>query len=168
MSRTRSIAVLALFTIAAVTAEAFLTAHAAPNTADAFYSIPFEKKPSVPAMTALGRALFFDRGLSASGKMACASCHDPAHAYGPPNALAVQFGGADMKLPGVRAVPSLRYLQNVQPFTEHYHEDDGDDGLDQGPAGGHDWDGRANSTHEQAEVPLMSPFEMANADAAAV
>jgi hypothetical protein len=39
-----------------------------------------------PALTELGRQLFFEKALSASGRMSCASCHDPAHAYGPPNA----------------------------------------------------------------------------------
>src|SRR5690242_741153 len=33
----------------------------------------------------LGRQLFFDTALSASKRMSCASCHSPAHAYGPPN-----------------------------------------------------------------------------------
>ena len=162
--------------VASLCALMMMGAHAAiaatPSVSSAstgsFYAQPFEKQLTVSSLSALGRKLFFDAGLSASGRLACASCHDPAHAYGPPNALVVQLGGADMKLPGVRAVPSLRYLQAVQPFTEHFHEDDGDDGVDQGPAGGHDWDGRADSTHEQAKVPLLSPFEMANADAAAV
>src|ERR1700722_13093295 len=73
----------------------------------------------VAALTRLGRALFFDPSLSASGKLACASCHDPAHAYGPPSDAAVVLGGTDMRQPGVRAVPSLRYLQAVPQFDEH-------------------------------------------------
>src|SRR5579883_537762 len=36
------------------------------------------------AMAKLGRDIFFDVNLSSSGKMACASCHSPDHAYGPP------------------------------------------------------------------------------------
>jgi cytochrome c peroxidase len=68
----------------------------------------------------------------------------------------------------VRAVPSLKYTQNVPPFTEHYFEDEGDDSVDQGPAGGRTWDGRSQSFHDQARLPLFSPFEMANANAAAV
>lgn len=55
------------------------------------------RRPSVPGMTALGKALFFDPALSASGKQACASCHSPTHAYGPPNDLSVQLGGTDRK-----------------------------------------------------------------------
>src|SRR3984885_838937 len=93
-------------------------------------------------LQALGRALFFDPSLSASGRMACATCHDPQHTFGPPNGLAVQLGGKDMRQPGVRAVPSLEYLQAVPPFTEHYFEsdDEGDDSIDNGPTGGLTWD----------------------------
>jgi len=80
----------------------------------------------------------------------------------------VQLGGADGKQPGLRAVPSLTYRQNVPPFSEHFSDTDGDDSVDQGPTGGRDWDGRASSAHEQAIAPLLSPFEMANADSAAV
>jgi cytochrome c peroxidase len=139
---------------------------AAPVDSDApFYADSFEKVPSVAAMTEVGRALFFDASLSASGKLACASCHDPKHAFGPPNDAAVQPGGVDGRRPGVRAVPSLTYAQNIPPFTEHYFDDEEDDGIDQGPAGGRTWDGRAQSAHEQARLPLFSAFEMANAGA---
>jgi cytochrome c peroxidase len=116
-------------------------------------------------MTEVGRALFFDASLSASGKMACAGCHDPKHAFGPANDAAVQSGGVDGRRPGVRAVPSLRYEQNIPPFTEHFFDDEEDDGIDQGPAGGRTWDGRAQSAHDQARLPLFSVFEMANAGA---
>ena len=133
-----------------------------------FYATPFERRPTVAEMTALGRALFRDPALSASGRTACSSCHDPAHAYGPPNARAVQVAGAAGRTPGMRAAPSLRYLQAVPPFTEHFFDSDGDDGIDQGPAGGYTWDGRARSLHEQAALPLLSPLEMANPDPAHV
>ena len=39
-----------------------------------------------------------------------------------------------------------------------------DESVDQGPTGGHTWDGRADTTHDQARLPLTSPFEMANPD----
>ncbi len=133
-----------------------------------FYSNTFEKTPSVAAMTSLGRALFLDPSLSASGRLSCATCHSPQHAFGPPNGLAVQRGGGDGRQAGVRAVPSLTYTQNVPPFTEHYFDDEGDDSIDQGPAGGRTWDGRAQSAHDQARLPLFSPFEMANASVGAV
>jgi cytochrome c peroxidase len=133
-----------------------------------FYAASFEKSPTPKAMAAVGRALFFDTSLSASGKLACATCHDPAHAFGPAGDLPVQRGGADNARPGVRAVPSLTYAQNVPPFTEHFFDSEGDDSVDQGPAGGRTWDGRAQSAHDQARVPLLSPFEMANSSPQAV
>ncbi|KAI1696759.1 bacterial extracellular solute-binding protein, family 7 domain-containing protein [Ditylenchus destructor] len=60
------------------------------------------------------------------------------------------------------------YRQTTPQFSEHFFDNDGDDSLDQGPTGGFAWDGRAASAHEQAEAPLLSPFEMANADRGAV
>ncbi len=111
-------------------------------------------------MTALGELIFRDPSLSGSGKLACSTCHDPERAFGPPNGAAVQMGGSDGSLAGVRAAPSLRYLSAIPRFTEHYH--DGDDGSDAGPTGGLTWDGRAQSTHDQAKAPLFSPLEMAN------
>jgi cytochrome c peroxidase len=143
-------------------------APAPASTPASFYGTPFERHPDARALAELGRALFFDRSLSASGRMACATCHDPARAYGPPNARAVQSGGASGAQPGLRAVPSLMYRQDTPPFSEHYSDNDGNDAEDQGPTGGFDWDGRAASAHEQAEAPLLSPFEMANADRGAV
>jgi cytochrome c peroxidase len=135
---------------------------ATPTAPVSFYESNFERRPSPAALTALGRVVFSDTALSASGRMSCASCHDPAHAYGPTDGRAVRLGGVDGKTPGVRAVPSLRYQQDALPFTEHYMETDGNDSADQGPAGGRGWDGRASSAHEQAALPLLSPFEMAN------
>ena len=143
----------------------------APSTAASevpFYATRFERQPDSKTLTSLGRALFSDRTLSASGDMACASCHDPAHAYGPANHLAVQLGGPHGTLPGIRAVPSLKYHQTIPPFAERFFDNDGDDSQDQGPTGGLDWDGRAGSAHEQAAGPLLSPFEMANASKEAV
>jgi len=153
--------------LAAIAAAALIWVYmggksAAANETTPFYATHFEKTPTPASMAALGRVLFFDKSLSASASMACASCHDPAHFYGPPNDLAVQRGGIDGRQSGVRSVPSLRYTQAIPPFTEHYFDDEGDDSIDQGPAGGRTWDGRAQSTHEQAQLPLFSPFEMAN------
>jgi cytochrome c peroxidase len=133
-----------------------------------FYSRSFEPMPSATALAALGRQLFADPALSASGKIACATCHDPKHDFGPANSQAVQRGGADGRSFGVRAVPSLKYTQNIPPFTEHFVDDDGDDSVDQGPAGGRTWDGRSQSFHDQARLPLFSSFEMANTDSDAV
>jgi cytochrome c peroxidase len=133
-----------------------------------FYAAAFGKNPSVAAMTDMGRALFFDASLSAGGKIACATCHDPKNAFGPSNDSPVQRGGGDGRQFGVRAVPSLMYTQTIPPFTEHYFDDEGDDSVDQGPAGGRAWDGRSQSVHDQARLPLFSPFELANPNAVAV
>src|ERR1700754_3933279 len=122
------------------------------------------------ALEALGRTLFFDPSLSASGQMSCASCHDPVHGFGPPNALPAQLGGKDLRQPGLRAVPSLKYLQALPQFTEHFFEsdDEGDDSIDNGPTGGFTWDGRMDRARDQASFPLLSPFEMGNASVADV
>ena len=118
----------------------------------------------VRLMTEIGRQVFRDPALSASGKMSCASCHSPAHHFGPPNALPVQLGGGDLHQPGLRAVPSLTYIQASPPFTENYHDsdDEGDESIDNGPTGGLTWDGRVDRGADQARIPLFSPFEMAN------
>lgn len=143
-------------------------AAASPAYLAGAYAPTLQRQPSVAQMTAMGRAMFFEPSLSVSGKLSCASCHSPEHAYGPPNGLAVQLGGPDLKDAGTRAAPSLRYLQNAPAFSEHFHDDDGDDSVDAGPTGGRNWDGRARSAHEQALAPLLSPREMGNRDAAAV
>jgi cytochrome c peroxidase len=137
---------------------------AAAASAPSFYETPFERRPAFKTMVELGRSLFSDKTLSASGRVSCASCHDPAHAYGPSGHLPVQMGGPLMNQPGLRAVPSLTYHQSIPNFQEHFFDNDGNDSEDQGPTGGLDWDGRADSGHEQAAGPLLSSFEMANVD----
>jgi cytochrome c peroxidase len=124
----------------------------------------------VGELSALGRRMFSDPALSASGRLSCASCHSPEHAYGPPNALPVQLGGIDLREPGRRAVPSLKYLQAAPHFTEHYFEsdDEGDESIDNGPTGGLTWDGRVDRGRDQARLPFLSPWEMANDTPAAV
>ncbi len=140
-------------------------------------ALPWDPTPSptaayerAEAITALGQALFFDPALSGSGRMACASCHDPALSFTAPNALAVQLGGRDLRRPGVRVVPSLMYAQQTPPFSEHYYEseDEGDESVDQGPTGGRAWDGRVDRVRDQAALPLLDANEMANPNRAAV
>ncbi|MGI4847809.1 MAG: cytochrome-c peroxidase [Janthinobacterium lividum] len=111
------------------------------------------------AMALLGRQIFFDASLSASGKMACASCHDPAFAFAQPNALAAQFGGSTLQQQGLRAVPSLRYLGLTPVFS-----------IDEGgtASGGFNRDGRAATLASQAEQPFLATHEMANESRAAL
>jgi cytochrome c peroxidase len=154
--------------LAACDGQAPISAAAAATPAQPAYvgatyaPVPGRPTPSAAQLTELGRRIFFDGSLSASGKASCASCHDPQHAWGPPNALSVQLGGADGRQQGPRATPSLRYLQTLAAFSEHHHDNDGNDSIDAGPTGGHMWDGRAGSAHEQAGLPLLSPAEMGN------
>lgn len=110
---------------------------------------------AAPTPASLGRKIFFDPSLSASGRMACSTCHDPAHAHAQTNDLAVQFGGPLLDQPGTRSVPSLRYLN---PFG-FFFDSEGT------PTGGFDRDGRAMSLLDQAERPFLSANEMANGDA---
>jgi cytochrome c peroxidase len=137
------------------------------------------------AMAKLGRELFFDASLSSSGKMACASCHSPDHAYGPPNDAPVMLGGPDLTVQGARAVPSLTYLERQLEFSIGP-----DDPLNENPnvaqqaeigktavrvqkiatqtaqsanivpQGGMFWDGRADTLQSQAAGPLLDPREM--------
>jgi cytochrome c peroxidase len=112
-----------------------------------------------PAATA-GKQLFFDTSLSASGKQSCGTCHVPARAFTADPAtdqgLPVPLGGANMDLPGFRNAPSLMYASFTPPF----------DGVNL--IGGYFRDGRASSLAVQAEQPFVTPFEMANANSAAV
>ena len=129
-----------------------------------------EARRQATLLGALGKALFFDPSLSGSGSLACSSCHDPARGFGPANDRAVQLGGGDMHQLGTRAVPSLKYLQVVPSFTEHFHdsEDEADESIDNGPTGGLTWDGRVDRGADQARIPLLSDFEMGNRDEAEV
>ena len=68
------------------------------------------------AVAQLGEKIFFDPSLSASGKQSCATCHSPDHAFGPPNALSVQLGGAtsmDITRPGVDKAYGIGKLKEV-------------------------------------------------------
>ena len=147
------------------------------------------RRPVAPlsAMARLGRDIFFDARLSSSGKIACASCHSPDHAYGPPNDGPVMLGGPDLTLQGARAVPSLTYLERQLDFSigpEKEDENDNVAGLAQQaeagkgavrfekiatqtaqsanivPQGGLFWDGRADTLQIQASGPLLDRREM--------
>jgi cytochrome c peroxidase len=103
--------------------------------------------------------------------MSCATCHSLAHAYGPPNGLAVQLGGPQLDQQGARAVPSLRYVLNRTPiWNKTYISNPAERILEanEPPAGGFTWDGRFNTLHDQATFPLLAPNEMANAGSAEI
>ena len=79
----------------------------------------------------LGKNLFFDRGLSASGKTACASCHNPNFAYSDPRRVSISDNG---RL-GRRNAPSLLNVGYVPRLM---------------------WDGKFHSLEEQAFGPFQS------------
>lgn len=122
-------------------------------------------------MAALGRQMFVDPSLSASGRMSCASCHSPEHAYGPPDARPIVPGGEHMDRQGLRTAPSLRY---VLPRTSVWYKEHQRDPIERAieidsvPTGGFARDGRFDSLREQARAPLFDPVEMANRDDAAL
>jgi cytochrome c peroxidase len=137
-------------------------------------------------MAQLGRAIFFDAGLSSSGRLSCASCHSPDHAYGPPDDAPAIHGGPHLSRQGVRAVPSLMYLERQPNFSIGPDNDENETvsltllavlgqtakrttktagntaetAANMVPQGGLFWDGRANTLQDQALGPLLSPFEM--------
>jgi cytochrome c peroxidase len=116
--------------------------------------------PPLSAAAKVGEKMFFDKSLSASGQLACASCHDPEHAHAAPNGFAVQIGGKHMNKLGTRAVPSLNYTEATPPYADLL---DNPDGISTpGPGGGFTQDGRAPTLAEQAKIPLLSQDEMAN------
>ena len=127
--------------------------------------------PGSEAVVSLGRRIFSDPSLSASGRLACASCHDAGHAYGPPDGRAVRSGGKDLRAAGTRAVPSLRYTLNRTPVWSQEYASNPIERITAAetmPVGGLAWDGRFNHLHEQAAAPFLAPNEMANASAAEV
>lgn len=111
------------------------------------------------AAAVLGEKIFKDTSLSASGRMACATCHDEGKAHGPGNALPAQLGGPLLDRQGGRATPSIRYLAFNTAF---FFDAEGT------PTGGFFWDGRASSLQDQAGRPFLDANEMANTDAAQV
>ncbi len=119
-------------------------------------SAPPPPGPQMSAMAQVGKELFTDTALSASGKQSCATCHVAGRAFAGDDPLPVPLGGPNMDLPGLRNTPSLAYAV----FTPAYHvESDGT------AIGGFFRDGRAASLADQAEQPFLTPFEMANASA---
>lgn len=97
--------------------------------------VPADNAPT-PARVELGRRLFFDTALSASGDMSCATCHDPARAFtdGRPRAV----GSAGRVL--VRNTPTIiNAAYSVPQF----------------------WDGRARGLEDQAFRPVVNGAEMA-------
>jgi cytochrome c peroxidase len=91
--------------------------------------------PYTPEKAELGWLLYFDKRLSGDGSVACATCHDPKHAFtdGQPFSKGIrgQFGG--------RSAPTvINRAFSLEQF----------------------WDGRAKTLEEQAKGPIANPIEM--------
>ena len=91
--------------------------------------------PSTPARVALGRMLFFDPVLSHDQRMACASCHDPAHGFRDRRGFSLGSDGH----PRPRRTPSVANLAYAKALFA---------------------DGRAGSLEEQALEPMLNQAEM--------
>jgi len=91
--------------------------------------------PQTPEKVALGEKLFFDGRLSADGTVACATCHNPAHAFadGRPTSVGIHGAAGERNAPTV-----LNALYNKTQF----------------------WDGRANTLEDQAALPIINSIEM--------
>ena len=149
------------------------------------HPVILRRPPRAPlsAMAALGKKIFFDPSLSSSGRLACVSCHDPRHDYGPPGGAGVMAGGPDLASPGSRAVPSLKYLERQPGFSIGPEQPENESGVlpvamaafaragksalapaaasaNLVPEGGLFWDGRADTLQNQALIPLTNPQEM--------
>lgn len=83
----------------------------------------------------LGQKLFFDRGLSSDGTVACVNCHDPAHGFSDPKP----------RSEGVRGQTGDRHSMPVTAAVMHPYL------L---------WDGKADSAWSQPLKALENPKEM--------
>lgn len=91
--------------------------------------------PPTPAKVELGRKLFFDPGLSGTGKVACASCHDARHGFTDGEVLSLGVNGQ----PLARHTPTVINLAWSNLFF---------------------WDGRAATMEQQAVMPIAEAKEM--------
>src|SRR5579883_2634068 len=105
---------------------------------------PPSAPPSSSALAQAGKALFFDKSLSASGQQSCGTCHVPTRAFtadpSTDHGLPVPLGGIHMDQTGFRNTPSLMYASFTPPFS-----------LKNGAVGGFFRDGRASSLATQAQ-----------------
>jgi cytochrome c peroxidase len=105
-----------------------------PLGLDEYFAVP-EDNPLTPEKIALGRRLFFDKGLSADRSIACASCHQPERAFSDGRPVPVGVGGRK----GTRNAPVLINRAYGRSMF---------------------WDGRVPSLEEQALHPIQDPREM--------
>lgn len=110
----------------------------------------------------LGKYIFEDKTLSRPAGVACASCHDPAHAYQGNNgsSIAAVARGAPDGAFGKRNTPTIMYDSFAPPFGFIDDRDAKTDTVEKIPVGGQFYDGRAVDLTAQVEGPLLDPNEM--------
>jgi len=94
---------------------------------------PTNARSQDPRAAALGQALFFEKRLSGSGALSCASCHDPRQHFADGKIVAEGIGR------GERNTLTLVNAAHHRWFT---------------------WDGRSDSMWAQGLDPLEDPLEM--------
>ena len=129
-------------TLIAVSASVAFASELRDDAKDAFAPLPstipaVKDNPITPAKIDLGKALFFDPRMSASGVFSCNSCHNLA--TGGDDNMPTSIGHGWQK--GPRNSPTV--LNSV--FNEAQF-----------------WDGRAADLAEQAKGPVQAGVEMAN------
>ena len=127
-------------------------------------SIYVTSQKSLSTRGLVGRSIFFDTSLSASGTMSCASCHAPANNYHAPTTTQTPLGGASAQAVGFRAAPTASYMAFMPPFRWLKPGTRGTVGRLGTPHAGLMWDGRAPTLADQARGPFTEPHEMANAN----
>jgi len=111
------------------------------------------------AQLEVAQLLFEEKALSASGQLACSTCHTDETAHSTPDGVGSPLGGVAMSNQGFRSSPSLLYKAKNPAFSFNNNGD---------PVGGFNWDGRANTLASQADGPLLASTEMANPNSNAV
>lgn len=92
---------------------------------------------SSPVMATLGRVLFYEKALSVSGKVSCASCHQQGKDLADATRFSVGFDGSLGTAHAMR-LANVRYYQPGSMF----------------------WDRRAATLEAQATQPVQNPVEM--------
>ena len=125
--------------------------------------LPGQVSDTLSPIASLGERIFHDQSLSSSGRLSCASCHNPGTAHMAPGAgtgaIGTPDGGALLTTQGFRKTPSLRYLRFAPAFN---FDSEGT------PNGGFARDGRAQTFADQSVEPFLKAHEMDNGTATAL
>ncbi len=128
-------------------------------------------EPAFETRAELGEALFSDVNLSQNRTQACATCHNPEHAFiddrvdAGGDIPAVSLGDDGVSL-GDRNAPTAAYAQFAPPFQANVVRDRIPAGAPDyvGAIGGQFHDGREDDLAGQAAGPPTNPIEMALPD----